>query len=120
MLTLLWILCYVNSFEEKSYTPEITAPWDETHLPIILSRYRLEDIFNAGEFGLFFQALPSKTLKSKGEKWSGGKHSKVRLTGSLSLERAKIREASRTSSPCHVSIKHNQKAGWTQRSSQIG
>ena len=81
MLTLLWILCYVNSFEGKSYTPEITAPRDETHLPTILSRYRLEDIFNAGEFGLFFQALPSRTLKLKGEKWSGGKHSKVRLTG---------------------------------------
>ena len=41
----------------------------------------LENIFNAGEFGLFYQCLPNKTLHLKGEKCSGGKHSKVRLTG---------------------------------------
>ena len=40
----------------------------------------MEDIFNADEFGLFFQALPSKTLELKREKFSGGKYSKVRLT----------------------------------------
>ena len=41
----------------------------------------MQDIFNAGEFGLFFQALPNRTLDLKGEKCTGGKHSKVRLTG---------------------------------------
>ena len=59
----------------------MTAPWTETTLPTILSRYPLENIFNAGEFGLFYQCLPNKTLHLKGEKCSGGKHSKVRLTG---------------------------------------
>ena len=59
----------------------MTAPWTETTLPIILSCYPLENIFNADEFGLFYQCLPNKTLHLKGEKCSGGKHSKVRLTG---------------------------------------
>ena len=59
----------------------MTAPWTETTLPIILSCYLLENIFNADEFGLFYQCLPNKTLHLKGEKCSGGKHSKVRLTG---------------------------------------
>ena len=59
----------------------MTAPWTETTLPTILSRYPLKNIFNAGEFGLFYQGLPNKTLHLKGEKCSGGKNSKVRLTG---------------------------------------
>ena len=67
--------------ESKSITDEMTAPWTETTLPTILSRYPLENIFNADEFGLFYQCLPNKTLHLKGEKCSGGKHSKVRLTG---------------------------------------
>ena len=50
-------------------------------LPTILSRYPLENIFNADEFGLFYQCLPNKTLHLKGEKCSGRKHSKIRLTG---------------------------------------
>ena len=41
------------SGEEKSCTPEMTASWKETHLPTILSRYELKDIFNADEFGNF-------------------------------------------------------------------
>ncbi|XP_057307425.1 tigger transposable element-derived protein 6-like [Hydractinia symbiolongicarpus] len=67
--------------ESRSVTEEMTAPWSETTLPTILSRYPLEDIFNADEFGLFFQCLPNKTLHMKGDKCSEGKYSKVRLTG---------------------------------------
>ena len=59
----------------------MTNAWNETSLPKTLSRYKLEDIYNANEFGLFYQGLPKKTLHMKGEKYSGGKHSKVRLTG---------------------------------------
>ena len=69
------------SGEEKSCTPEMTTPWKETYLPSILSRCKLEDILNGDEFGFLFQALPNKTLELKGEKWSGVKHSKARLTG---------------------------------------
>ena len=59
----------------------MTAPWTETTLPTTLFRYSLENIFNANEFGLYYQCLPNKTLHLKGEKCSGRKHSKVRLTG---------------------------------------
>ena len=57
------------------------APWNETTLPMLLSNYELKDEFNADECGLFFQCLPNKTYHFKGEKCSGGKRSKVRLTG---------------------------------------
>ena len=69
------------SGEAKSVTEEMTAPWLETTLPKILSRYPLENIFNADEFGLFYQYLPNKTFHFKNDKCSGGKHSKVRLMG---------------------------------------
>ena len=59
----------------------MTASWFETRLPTILSNYELPDIYNADEFGLYFQALPSKSLHLKDEKCIGGKFSKVRLTG---------------------------------------
>lgn len=65
--------------EAKSCTPQMTSSWDETTLPTIISNYRLEDIYNADEFGLFYQALPDKTLHLKSEKCVGGKHSKTRL-----------------------------------------
>ena len=69
------------SGETKSVTEEMAAPWTETTLPTILSRYPLEKIFSADEFGLFYQCLRNKTLHLKGEKGSGGKYSKIFLTG---------------------------------------
>ena len=60
---------------------EMTAPWKETKLRTILARYQTNDIFNADEFGLFYEVLPSKSLHFRGKRCSGGKHSKVRLTG---------------------------------------
>ena len=67
--------------ESASVTTEMTAPWNETTLPTLLSNYKLEDIFNADEFGLFYKCLPSKTYHLSREKCSGGKNTKVRLTG---------------------------------------
>ena len=67
--------------ESNSVTPEMIASWLETTLPTLLSNYKLEDIYNADEFGLFYQCLPNKTYHLKSGKCSGGKHSKVRLTG---------------------------------------
>ena len=69
------------SGEGNAVTPEMTASWSETYLPTILSKYELKDIYNADEFGLFYQALPDKSLHYKGERCNGGKHSKVRFTG---------------------------------------
>ena len=41
------------SAESGKVTKEITGPWEERTLLTILTRYQLEDIFNADEFGLF-------------------------------------------------------------------
>ena len=51
------------------------------NLTTILAGYQLKDIFNAGEFGFFYEAMPSKPLHFRGKRCSGGKHSKVQLTG---------------------------------------
>ena len=59
----------------------MTASWFEMRLPTILSSYELPDIYNADEFGLFFQALPPKSLHLKDERCIGVKFNKVRLTG---------------------------------------
>ena len=67
--------------EALSCTKEMTSAWDETTLPTILSQYELGDIYNADEFGLFYKALPSQSLQLKSEKCTGGKLSKVRVTG---------------------------------------
>ena len=56
-------------------------PWKGTTLQTILTNYAKTDIYNADEFGLFFKALPKKTLHLKDEKCTGGKHSKIRVTG---------------------------------------
>ena len=51
------------SGEENATKPEMTAG------------------YNADEFDPFYQALPDKSLHYKDVSYSGGKHSKVRLTG---------------------------------------
>ena len=61
----------------------MVPPWNETTLPTLLSKHDLKDIFNANEFGLFYQCLPNKTHHFKGQKCSGGKNSKIRLTGMI-------------------------------------
>jgi hypothetical protein len=45
-----------------------------------LEGYEPRDVYNADETGLFFNALPDRTLAYKGETCHGGKHSKDRLT----------------------------------------
>ena len=69
------------SGEGNSCTTEMTAPWDETTLPTILSKYKLDEIYNADEFGLFYRVQPNKSLHLRSEDCIGGKHSKIRLTG---------------------------------------
>ena len=69
------------SGESEKPTKEMTALWEESTLPAILARYQLKDVFNADEFGLFYEALASKFLHFRGKHCSGGKHSKVRSTG---------------------------------------
>ena len=69
------------SGEGASCTPEMVSPWKETSLPTLLSNYDLKDIYNANEFGLFYQMYPEKSLHLKNEPCIGGKQSKVRITG---------------------------------------
>ena len=58
----------------------MTVSWEQTPLPMILSRCELRDIYNADKFGLFYQQLPTKSFYLKGERCAAGKFSKVRLT----------------------------------------
>ena len=62
--------------ESEKVTQEMTAPWEETTLPTILARCQIKDVFNVDEFGLFYEALPWKSLHFRGKRCSGGKHSK--------------------------------------------
>ena len=69
------------SGESNPFTDEMIAPWDQTTLPTILSKYDLNQIYNADESGLFYRVQPNKSLHLKNENCVGGKHSKLRLTG---------------------------------------
>ena len=55
------------SGESKAVTPEMVAGWNESTLPTLLSNYGLENIYNADEFGLFYQYLPDKPYQLKTE-----------------------------------------------------
>ena len=50
-------------------------------LSTLLSNYSLENVYNAHEYGLFYQCLPNKSYQLKTGKCSGGKHNKIRITG---------------------------------------
>ncbi|GBM58401.1 Tigger transposable element-derived protein 6 [Araneus ventricosus] len=65
--------------EEKSANPNEVTDWIG-NLKSLLLGYDDRDIFNADETGLFYRVLPDKTLCFKGEKYSGRKISKERLT----------------------------------------
>ena len=58
----------------------MVAAWNETTIPTLLSNNSLENVYNADEYGLFYQCLPKKSYQLKMEKCSGGKHSKIRIT----------------------------------------
>ena len=59
----------------------MVAAWNETTPPTLLSNYSLENVYNADEYRLFYLCLPNKSYQLKTEKCSGGKHSKIRITG---------------------------------------
>ncbi|XP_065642913.1 tigger transposable element-derived protein 4-like [Hydra vulgaris] len=87
------------------------APWLTTTLPTILSRYPHENIFNADEFRLFYQCFPIKSLHLENEKCTGGKHSKVGLTGIAAInvkgERLSMFVVGKSKSPsCFKGVKN--------------
>ena len=42
------------SGERSTVTEEMNAPWNDTALPILLSNCKLENVFNADEFGRLY------------------------------------------------------------------
>nr|XP_026498686.1 tigger transposable element-derived protein 4-like [Vanessa tameamea] len=54
--------------------------WMTQKWPTLCEGYTPDDIFNADETGLFYNMTPDRTLKFKGENYSGGKMSETRLT----------------------------------------
>ena len=59
----------------------MVAPWEQTTLPTILTKYDHKQIYNVDEFSLLDRAQQNKSLHLKNENCVGGKHSKLRLTG---------------------------------------
>ena len=53
--------------------------WIE-RIPELVRGYKLEDIWNMDELGLFCKLLPDKILIEKAKSEKGGKEAKVRLT----------------------------------------
>ena len=53
------------SGENNACTGEMIAPREQSKLPIILSKYDLNQIYNADEFGLFYRTQPIKPYISK-------------------------------------------------------
>lgn len=68
------------SGEAASVNTNDVECWKTSVLPQIMKRYASRDIFNVDEFGLFFKLMPNKTFAVKGEKCTGGKLSKDRVT----------------------------------------
>ena len=52
----------------------------EKKLPYLSECYELKSIFNVDKTGLFYKMQTSKTLHFRGEKCTGGNHSKVRIS----------------------------------------
>ena len=57
------LLTKTVSWEGNSSTAKMTAPWKETTLPTILSKYKLDETYNADELGLLSDRQPNKSLK---------------------------------------------------------
>ena len=66
--------------EEGSVSEDMLSEWNSSQLPALLRKFSPDDIFNADETGLFWKCLSDKTLSLKGDKCSGGKRSKDRVT----------------------------------------
>ena len=53
------------SGESNACTDKMIAPWEETMLPTILSKYDFNQIYSSNEFGLFYRAQTNKSLHLK-------------------------------------------------------
>ena len=69
----------VISGESASVPENVCDDWKEKLLELI-SGYERKDVYNMDETGVFYRALPDKTLSVKGQDCKGGKRSKERIT----------------------------------------
>lgn len=65
---------------ESASVDQTTVDQYRTRLPEIVNGYSPSNIFNCDETGLFYRALPDKTLGTKDQSCKGGKNAKERLT----------------------------------------
>ncbi|XP_040355873.1 tigger transposable element-derived protein 4 [Ixodes scapularis] len=68
------------SGEGAAVNRNLCSNWQQGRLQEILQTFEARDVYNADELGLFYKALPTKTLTFKGETCTGGKRSKERIT----------------------------------------
>jgi hypothetical protein len=68
------------SGEANSVNPEEVVAWKDTTLLHLMAKYSPKDIFNADEFGLFYNMLPDKTYTFKEASCKGTKINKERIT----------------------------------------
>ena len=73
------IACAVACGESASVSSTTVDDW-KSRLPALYQGYAAKDIFNMDETGVFYRALPDRTLNVKGSDCHGGKKSKERLT----------------------------------------
>ena len=55
---------------------KMSSSWNEATLLSILSNYKIEDLFNAEEFDLFYRWLLEKTYNPKGKSAPKGRKAK--------------------------------------------
>ncbi|KAK3759236.1 hypothetical protein RRG08_054955 [Elysia crispata] len=73
------------SGESAAVDHTVTNAWKQHDLPSLLNEYGEDDIFNADETGIFYKCLPDKSLALKGERCTGGKKAKERMTAVVAV-----------------------------------
>jgi hypothetical protein len=66
--------------EESDAPRDVASSWREQQLKDVIKKYSPNDVYNADETALFYKFMPNKTLAFKGERCTGGKNSKERIT----------------------------------------
>ena len=88
-----WLECWLKRYSVKLATLSAEVPQDvvddwSKRLPALTEGYVLADIYNADETGLYFRALPSRSMVIKGDPQKGIKTSKDRITVLLACSAA--------------------------------
>ncbi|KAK3924936.1 Tigger transposable element-derived protein 6 [Frankliniella fusca] len=74
------VLFRTVSGESAEVDQATVRTWKTTILPPMIRGYAKKDVFNADEFGLFFNVLPDKSMVLSTEDCHGKKGSKARIT----------------------------------------